>query len=119
LATTVTNQNLIQVEFRRRLNSGKACYHSVQNLLFSCLISENLKIKIYKIIILTVVLYGCETSLTLREDHRLRLFEKRVQMKIFGPKRPEVTVGEGNCIMRSCVICTPHEVEIALSEHGG
>jgi hypothetical protein len=52
------------------------------------------KIKIYKAIILHVVLYGCETwSLTLREEHRLRLFENRVLRRIFGPKRDEVTGG--------------------------
>jgi hypothetical protein len=56
--------------------------------LSSCLISKNLKIKIYKIIILPVVLYGCETwSITLRKDYRLRVFENRVLRKIFGPKR--------------------------------
>jgi hypothetical protein len=48
----------------------------------------NVKIKIYKTIILPVVLYGCETlSLTLREEHRLRVFEDRVLRRIFGPKR--------------------------------
>jgi hypothetical protein len=47
---------------------------------------------IYKTIILPVVLYGCETwSLTLREEHRLRVFENRVLRRIFGPKRDEVT----------------------------
>jgi hypothetical protein len=52
------------------------------------------KIKIYKTIILPVVLYGCETwSLTLREEHRLRIFENRVLRRIFGPKRDEVTGG--------------------------
>jgi hypothetical protein len=49
---------------------------------------------VYKIIILPVVLYGCETwSLTLREEHRLRMFENRVLRRIFGPKRAEVTEG--------------------------
>jgi hypothetical protein len=52
------------------------------------------KIKIYKTIILPVVLYGCETlSLTLRKEHRLRVFENRVLRSIFGPKRDEVTGG--------------------------
>jgi hypothetical protein len=52
------------------------------------------KIKIYKTIILPVVLYGCETlSLTLRKEHRLRVFENRVLRRIFGPKRDEVTCG--------------------------
>jgi hypothetical protein len=67
---------------------GNACYYSVQNILSSRLISKNLKIKIYKI--LPVVLYGCETwSLTLEEEHRLRVFENRVLRRIFGPKRDE------------------------------
>jgi hypothetical protein len=92
LGTTVTNQILIQEEIKCKLNSGNACYHSVQSLLSSCLQTNNLKIRIYKTIILPVVLYGCETwSLTLREEHRLRLFENRVLRRIFGPKRDEVT----------------------------
>jgi len=65
---------------------------SVQNLLSSRLLSKNLKIKIYRTIILTVVLYGCETwSLTLREERRSRVFENRVLKRVFGPKRDEVT----------------------------
>jgi hypothetical protein len=56
------------------------------------LLSKNTKIKIYRTIILPVVSYGCETwSLTLREEHRLRVFESRVLRRIFGPKRDEVT----------------------------
>jgi hypothetical protein len=83
---------LIQEEVKRRLNSGNACYHSVQNLLSSRLLSKNLKIRIYKTTILPVVLYGCEIwSLTLREQHILRVFERRVLRRIFGPKRDEVT----------------------------
>jgi hypothetical protein len=63
-------------------------------IVISHLLSRNVKVKIYKIIILPVVLYGCETmSLTLREDHRLRVFENRVLRRIFGPKRDEVTGG--------------------------
>ena len=62
------------------------------NLLSSSLLSKNLKIKIYRTLILPVVLYGCETwSLTLREEHRLRVFENRVLRRIFGPKRDGVT----------------------------
>jgi hypothetical protein len=92
LGSTLTDQNGIHDEIRSRLNSGNACYQAVQNLLSSRLLSRNVKIKIYKTIILTVVLYGCETlSLTLREGHRLRVFENRVLRRIFGPKRDEVT----------------------------
>jgi hypothetical protein len=55
-------------------------------------LKKNLKIKIYRTIILPVVLYGCETwPLTLREERRLRVFENRVLRKVFGPKRDEVT----------------------------
>jgi hypothetical protein len=65
LGTTVTNQNLIQEEIKRRLNSGNACYHSVQNLLPSQFLPKNLKITIHKTVILPAALYGCETwSLT-------------------------------------------------------
>jgi hypothetical protein len=80
----------IHDEIKNRLNSGNACYHSVQNLLSSLLLSKNLKFKICKTIILPVVLYGCEIwSVTLREEHRLRVFENRVLKRIFGPKREE------------------------------
>ena len=61
LGTTLTNKNSIPEEIKSRLRSGNACYLSVQNLLSSRLLSKNLKIKIYRTIILTVVLYGCET----------------------------------------------------------
>jgi len=92
LGTTLTNQNSIQEEIKSRLKSGKACYHSVQDLLSTNLLSKNLKIKIYKTIILPVVWYGCETwSLKLREERRLRVFENRVLIKIFGPKWDDVT----------------------------
>jgi hypothetical protein len=58
------------------------------------MLSKKLKIRIYKTIILPVVLYGCETwSLTLREEHRLRVFENRVLSRIFGRKRDEVMGG--------------------------
>jgi len=56
------------------------------------LLSKNLKIKIYRTIILPVILYGCETwSLTLKEELMLRVLENRVFRRIFGPKRDKVT----------------------------
>jgi hypothetical protein len=74
--TTLRNQISIPEEIKSRLRSGDACYHSVQNLLSSRLLSKNLKIKICRTIILPV-LYGCETwYLTLRENRKLRVFEK-------------------------------------------
>jgi hypothetical protein len=92
LGTTLTDQNCMHEKIKCRLNSEDACYHSVQSLLSSRLLSGNVKVKIYKTVILPVVLYGCETwSLTLREEHRLRVFENRVLRRMFGPKRDEVT----------------------------
>jgi len=92
LGTTSTNQNFNQEEIKIRLKSGNACYYSVQNLLSSSLLSKNLKIKIYRTIILHVVLYGCETwALTVKEERRLRLFENKELGRSFGPKRDEVT----------------------------
>jgi hypothetical protein len=70
LRTTVTNQNLIQVEIKRRLNLSNACYHSVQNFLSSHLLS---KIRIYR----TMCMWSCmcmQLDLTSREEHRLRVF---------------------------------------------
>jgi hypothetical protein len=78
----IISQNLIQEDIKRRLNSGNVCY-----LLSYHLLPKNIKIRIYKTIILPVILYGCETwSLTLREEHRLRVFEKRVLRRTFGPR---------------------------------
>ena len=92
LGTTLTNQNSIQEEINSRLKSEIPCCLSVQNLLFTSLLSINIKIKIDRTIILPVVLYGCQTcSFTLREEHRLRVFQNRVLRRIFGPKRDEVT----------------------------
>jgi hypothetical protein len=59
LGTTLTNQNSIQEEIKSRLRPGNDCCHSLQNLLSSCLLSKNMKIEIYRTIILVVVLYGC------------------------------------------------------------
>jgi hypothetical protein len=92
LGMMLTDQNSIQEEIKSRLKLGNACYHSVQNILSSRLLSKNLKIKIYRIIILPMVLYGCETwLLTLREERRLGVFENRVLRRVFGPQRDEVT----------------------------
>ena len=83
LGITLTNKNSIQEEIKSSLKLGNACYFSVQKLLSSSLLSRKLKIKIYRTIILHVVLYGCETwSLTLREECRLRAFENRVLRRV-------------------------------------
>jgi hypothetical protein len=80
----------------------------------SRLLSKNVKIRICRSIILSLVLYGYETwSLTLREEHRLRAFENRVLRRIFGSKRDDV-IGE-NCIIRSFITCTFREVKLDAS----
>jgi hypothetical protein len=89
LGATLTNRNSIHEEIKSRLKSGNACYHSLQNLLSSRLLSKNTKIKVYRTVAFPVVLYGCETwSLALREEQRLRVWVLR---RIFGPKRDEAT----------------------------
>jgi hypothetical protein len=91
MGTTVTNQNLIQEEIKRRLNLVMLA--TIRSRTFCILVccQKNLKIRIYNTIILPVLLYGCEIwSLTVREEHRLRMFENRVLRRIFGPKRDEV-----------------------------
>ena len=104
LETILTNQNSIQEEVRSRLESGNACYHSLQNLLYSSFLSKNIKIKIYRTIILPGVLYGCETwSLTWREERRLRVSENMVLRRIFGLKRDELT-GEWRRLYNECTI---------------
>jgi hypothetical protein len=113
LETTSTTQNSSQEEIKGRLKVWNACYHSVQHLLSPSLLSKNLKIKVFtcRTIILPVV-YGCETwSLILGEERRLRVFENWILRRIFGPKRDEVT-GEWRklYIMRSLIICTPHQI---------
>jgi hypothetical protein len=85
LETTLSNQNSIHEEIKSRLKLGNACYHSVQNILSSSLLSKSVKIKIHRTIILPVVSYGNETwSPTLMEEPRLMVFENRSLRRIFG-----------------------------------
>ena len=105
----MTNQNSIQDEIKCRLKAGNSCYYSVQIFLSYTLLSKNLKIKIYKTIILPVVLYGCEAwSLTLREECRLGVFENRILRRIFGPKRDEKWGNGEDFTMRNFTVCTVH-----------
>ena len=91
--------------------SVNACYHLVLNVVSYSLLSKNIKIKIYRTIILPVVLYGCETwYLKFREECRLRLLENRVLIRIFGSMRGKITGSGENYIMRSLMICTAHHI---------
>ena len=92
LGTDLMNQNSFCEKIKSRLKSENACYHSVQNLSSSSLLSRKIKVKMYRTIILPFVLHRCETwLLTLREEHRLRVFENRGLRRIFGPKRDKGT----------------------------
>jgi len=109
MGTTLTNQNSIQEEIKSKLKSGNACYHEVQNLLSSSLLSKNLTVKIYRTVILPVVLYECETwSLTMREERRLRVFENRVVRRIFRPRRDEVTGEWRKLHNEELMVCINH-----------
>jgi hypothetical protein len=87
LGTTLTDQNFIHKEIKSRFNLGNACYYSLQNLLSSHFLSINLKIKLYKTIILLVLCEHEAWSLTPRQDHSLRVFEISMLRRIFGPVR--------------------------------
>jgi hypothetical protein len=88
----------------------------VQNLLSSSSLSKNLKIKTYRTINLPVVLYGCETwSLTLREEHRLRVFENRVLRKIFESKRDRVEWSKLHNEELNNLHCSPSIVQVIKS----
>ena len=89
LGTSLSYQNSINEEIKcRRLQSGNACYYSVQNHLSSSLLSKDINVKIYRTIILPFVLYECETwSPTVSEEHGLRIFRTRMLRRLFGPKR--------------------------------
>jgi hypothetical protein len=94
LVMWATNYSVIHEKIKLRLNLVNACCHPVQNLLFSRLLSENGKIKLYYIITFLVVFYGCGTwSLILREDHRLTVFEILVLRRVFVPKWVEIIQG--------------------------
>ena len=111
LRTTLKNQNSIQEEIKGKLNSGNACYHSVQNLLSSSLLPKNIKIQIHRYIFLPFIFYGWETwSLSLVEERKLMVFENKVLRRIYGPKRDTVTWSGENYILRSLMTCVPHQI---------
>jgi hypothetical protein len=106
LGRTVTNETLIEEEIKRTLNGSNACYQSFQNLLSFCLLSGNVKFRIYKTIMLPVVLYGCEAwCLTLMEEHSVRSLRR-----IFDPRRDGVIGGLENYVMRNVVTRTLGQV---------
>ena len=91
LGAATAYQNCSHEQIKSRLKSGNVCCHSVLNNLSSSLLSKNIKIKIYRTIILPVLFWCGTWSFVLMEERRLRVLENRVLWKIFGPKRDEVT----------------------------
>jgi hypothetical protein len=99
-----SERNYEKTEFRE-------CLYAVKNLLTYSLLFKSLKIKIYRTIILPVVLYGCEFwSLTVREESRHRVFENRVLRKYLGLRGTRKQGSGENYIMRNLVISTPHQI---------
>ena len=106
LGSLLTYKNSVQEEIKCRLKG--VSYYLVQTLLSSRLLSKNLKIKIYKTIILPVVLYGCESwSLASRDECMLKVFENRILRRILGPRGMRMGSGEGSA-MRKFIICIVH-----------
>jgi len=92
LGSILNQTNEIREELKKRINLGNACFYSVNKLLGSRVLSKRLKIRVYKTIILPVVLYGSEAwSLTLQDEKKFRVFENKILRKIFGAKRDEET----------------------------
>jgi len=92
LGKPLTNQNSVQEEIQSMLKTGNACSHSPQILLSCSFLSKNIKIQIYRNIILPVGLYGGETwSVKSREEQKLRVSEESLLRKILGSRKEEVT----------------------------
>ena len=90
----------------RQSNMGNACYYSLEKTVSSCLLSKKLKVSTYKTIILPVVWCGCETwSLTLREEHRLRVFENKYLGRYLGLRKTKLQENGESYIMLSYMHC--------------
>jgi hypothetical protein len=110
LEMRVANQKVTKEEVKSLSNSGNACYHSVQNPLSSRLLSKNVKIRTKKSIILLVILCGYKTSsLILREELRLRMFENMMLRRIFSPDRDMYQEAGGNSVMRIFITLTLYQ----------
>ena len=107
-STDLVGFEVTSVSWLGQLTVGVKSSHRCKNMIFKSIdiFSNNFKIKIYKTIILPVVLCGCETwSLTLRDVYRLRVFENMIPRQIFGPKR--MGSGEGSTV-RNYIVYTVH-----------
>jgi len=123
VATTLTNQNSIQEDSKEQTEVKERLLSFGAASLSSSLLSKNIKIKIYRTVVLPFVFfYGCETwSITLREGRRLRLFENSVLRRIFGGKRDEVA-GEWRKLHNkelNGLYCSPNVVWVIRSRRDG
>jgi hypothetical protein len=119
LGATATNQSCIRKEMKSRLNWENVCYLSLQSLFSFSHLSKNINIQIYKTTILPIVFYECETwSVTRREEFRLRVSENRVLSRIFRRKREEVQETGEDCILRSFITCTIHQILLEWLNQG-
>jgi hypothetical protein len=108
-SSDIWERQLTNQEMGSRLSSGNAFYGVQFRIFCVAVCPRNVKIKIYKTTILPVVVYGCETwSLTIREEHRLGVFENRVLRGISASERKYQEAG-GNCIKRF-ITCAPRHV---------
>ena len=118
LGITLIKQYSIQEEIKSTMKSVNACYYLVLNVVPYILLSKNIKIKIYRTIILPVVLYGCETwSLTMREQCRVRVLENRVLRRIFGCRRDKIKGGCRKSFNKELndLYCSPHIIQVIKS----
>jgi hypothetical protein len=99
-------------ESKSRLESGNVCYHSVQNLLSSSFLSRNIENKIDGTVILRIILHG---SVTLREEHRARVFVNRVLKRIFDRTMDELTKKWKRLRNLELLICCPHQIFLGWS----
>ena len=111
LKTTLTNQSSIQEEIKSKQFRECLLSFDVESFALQSVTQKHKDSNSQIYIFLPVILYGWETwSLTLVEERRLRVFENRVLRRISGPKRDEVTGSGGNYILRSLMICIPHQI---------
>jgi hypothetical protein len=119
LEELLTNQNSVLEEIQSSLKSGNVFYHSPRILLSCSLLSKNIRIEIYRNLILPVGLYGCETwSVTSRKEQRLRVFENSLLRKILGSRKEEITVEEGRMHTEELynLYCSPNIIRVVKSE---
>jgi hypothetical protein len=111
---SLTHQNCTHEKIRKRLTSDNSCHYLKKEILFSCFLQKKKKksLKHYKQHFFLFYFMGVKLDLTLREKHRLRVFENRVLRRIFGPKRDDVRENGEDYITKSFMLCIPHQISL-------